>query len=233
MNCYPASSNAIHGDASQTAHMEGMNSVWDSITNLASYVVYKKNDIIPHEQQKGVYYIKKGQVVLSYNSPQGIERIAMIYEKNTIFNEARVFSECSIYGQFKCVTDVNAYFFPRTLINSEHFIKNHPRIVQNLMFTMGTKILTHYSFLSEMGTGDRTACVCRYILNLAARYGYVASFPAGLSQQEICNVLGVHRTTLARILRKLKNLGCISSFTMRNITIKDYDMLTALVLSPK
>ena len=212
----------------QSAHIMELNTVWEDALPLGSKLIYKKNTIIPHIEQQGVYYIKKGRVRLSYISPSGQERIALIYDTHSIFNEARVFAGYDPAGCFKCATDVELYLFPKNLLTKTEFIIKYPEIVKNLLFTMGAKILLHYSFLAEMGTGSSMAQICKFILNLSARNDNLFTFPANMTQQEICDLFGMHRATLARNLKRLKEMGAISHFTMRKVVIIDYNLLLTL-----
>lgn len=212
----------------QSAHIVNLNMVWEDALDLSTQLNYKKNTIIPHEKHQGVYYIKKGKVKLSYISPNGQERIALTYDIHSIFNEARVFSGYQACGFFTCLTDVKLYLFPKELLQSSEFIQKYPLIIKNLLFTMGAKILLHYSFLSEMGTGKNIVHVSRLILSLSANHDNALTFPAQMTQQEVCDLFGIHRTTLARILRRLKDMGAISAFTARKVVISNYNLLLTL-----
>jgi len=212
----------------QSAHITNLNLVWEEALGIASKLIYKKNTIIPHADQQGVYYIKEGKVKLSYISPNGQERIALIYDTHSIFNEARVFAGYDPIGCFKCATDVELYLFPKALLMKTDFITQYPEIVKNLLFTMGAKILLHYLFLTEMGTGSSMAQVCRFILSLSVKNDKALMFPVHMTQQEVCDLFGMHRATLARILRRLKDMGAISHFTTRKLIITDYDLLVEI-----
>lgn len=212
----------------QSAHIANLNLVWEDALGLASRLVYKKNTIIPHVEQQGVYYIKKGQVRLSYISPAGQERIALIYDTHSILNEARTFAGCEVAGCFKCATDVELYLFPKALLLQAEFIAKYPEIIKNLLFTMGAKILLHYSFLAEMGTGSSMVQVCKFILSLYAKNNNASTFPVNMTQQEVCDLFGIHRATLARVLKRLKEQGVISHFTAKKVVITNHALLVEM-----
>ena len=108
------------------------------------------------------------------------------------------------------------------------FITKYPDIVRNLLFTMGAKILLHYSFLAEMGTGSSIGQVCRFILSLSKKNEDASMFPVEMTQQEVCDLFGMHRATLARILKKLKEMGAISHFTARKVVITNRELLVGI-----
>lgn len=210
------------------AQIENMNKVWEDALEIAIRLNYKKNAIIPHTQQQGVYYIKKGQVRLSYISPQGHERITLTYNTHSIFNEARVFAGHDATGCFKCVTDVELYLFQKDLLLRDEFIIKYPKIVKNLLATMGAKILLHYSFFVELGTNSNIITICKFIVNLSIKNNNANVFPVLMTQQEVCDLFGMHRATLARTIKKLKEEGIISKFTKKEIVIKNRELLIQL-----
>jgi len=212
-------------DMVRSARVAGINREWQKSLHYATRYVFPKNAVIPHDSKPGVYYLAKGAVVLTYCSACGRERITLFYEEGSIFNEARTFSGYDPDGRFSCATDVEVYLFSKQLLFDFDFIRKNPNLIQNLLKTMGMKILLHYSFLSEMGTGNRMMHVCRLLLSMSKKNGNLLLFSAGMTQQEVANLLGMHRTTLARILRRLIKIGIISKFTLREVRIVNYELL--------
>lgn len=221
---------AFNADMARLAYVSNLNHIWEKATHLATPLSYPKNAIIPHSEQQGVYFIQEGAVVLSYIAPGGRERISLSYGKSSIFNEARAFADNDVLGFFTCTTDTSLFFFPKDLLLHPSFIQEYPDLIKNLLSSMGSKILLHYVYLSEMGTGSGLSHLCRFIVSLSVENGGRHVFPAKRTQQEVCNILGIHRATLARMIKKLKEMGVISSFKERNVTIEDYDLLVELSL---
>lgn len=209
----------------QQARMSGLNEQWKSALHHASHLTFPKHAIIPHNEKPGVYYLARGEVVLTYCSSCGKERIALYYEEGSLFNEARTFSGYNPAGIFTCATDVEAYLFSRECILNTEFIRNYPELICNLLTSMGAKILLHYSFLADMGTGSHLVHMCRLILSLSSKNGNRLRFSAEMTQEEVAALLGVHRTTLARILRRLISMGIISKFTNREVCIENRELL--------
>lgn len=79
-----------------------------------------------------------------------------------------------------------------------------------------------------MGTGSHIVHICRLILSLSQKNGNSLRFSAEMTQQEVAALLGVHRTTLARILRRLISMGVISKFTNREVCIENRELLLQL-----
>ena len=210
----------------QTGHLAGLNQEWEEVLNHANKLVYAKNTVIPHEQA-GIYYLSRGLVNIFYSSSCGRERLALCIGAGCIFNEARAVSGLYSEGRFVCMEESEVWRFPETLLEDPNFIRDHPRQVISLLRSMSIKILTHYTFLAEMGTGPHTAHLCRFILALARKHNS-DSFACGMTQQKVADLLGIHRTTLVRVLQQLKRAGIVSAFTAHRIQVDDWERLTEL-----
>lgn len=205
-----------------------MNRCWEGMLSYATRLVYGRGSIIPHDQSNSFYYLEEGIVGIFYNSSSGTERLTLLIHPGCIFNEARAASGLEAEGSFVCLKNSIVWRFPKKLLDDQLFICRHPEAIANLISSMGTKILTHYIFLAEMGTGSHEKHLCRFILALWRENGEAGSFPCHMTQQQVASLLGIHRTTLARLVRELKRRGVISSFTAGRIAIEDPDRLAAL-----
>jgi cAMP-binding proteins - catabolite gene activator and regulatory subunit of cAMP-dependent protein kinases len=210
-----------------SARIAGLNTDWEELLHLGNKLCYAKNTIIPHETAKGIFYLTKGTVELSYNNASGHKRIALYYGPGTLINEARSLTGHNLGGTFTCMEAVELYQFNKDLC-SEDFIRTHPHLIRNLLKTMAVKMLLHYCFVTSMGTGSHLSLVCRFILSSAAAHGSPSHFSLGMTQQEVADLIGMHRATLARALQKLKRMGVIEKFTATSVRISDYATLEKL-----
>ena len=212
------------------ARISGLNKEWEELLHLGSRLSYRKNTIIPHETAKGIFYLTKGTIELSYNNISGHKRIALYYGPGTLVNEARSLTGHNLSGTFTCMEDVELYQFKESLC-SQDFIRTYPHLIQNLLKTMAVKMLLHYCFVTAMGTGSHLSLVCRFILSSATTHGFPLRFRLGMTQQDVADLIGMHRGTLARALRKLKQMGIIEKFTSSVVQISDYAALEKLAQS--
>lgn len=208
----------------KTARIKALNAPWKEVLCLAIRMVFPKHSVIPHHNCGCMYYLHKGTVVITYSSAGGQDRIALYIEPESLFNEARSLSGYEPGGEFRCIEDTILYRFPPDIL-SQDFIRTYPHLVQNLLQSMGGKMLIHYSFLADMGTGRHVTHVARFIVSLSQRNENKSIFPSGVTQQEVADLLGVHRTTLARAIQQLKLLGVIETFTAREVRISNYLLL--------
>lgn len=51
-----------------------------------------------------------------------------------------------------------------------------------------------------------------------------------MTQKEMASLLGIHRTTLLRIIHKLRRKGIIARFTQREVIILDLPQLKRLAM---
>ena len=52
-----------------------------------------------------------------------------------------------------------------------------------------------------------------------------------MRQQDVAALLGIHRATLARILRQLRDKGIIGAFSCKEVVIRDARRLEELALN--
>ena len=201
------------------------NAIWQSIAHLGQKFFFPAGTIIRHNQYRGIFYIQKGRVCLSYFSGKGKEVKALYYNQNAIFNEARTFSVLNPDCTFVCVEDCELCFFSREIFKGTDFIRSYPHIIQNLLSTMGEKMLLHYYALTSLRADTDIVNVSRFILQLYREHGKKLTFNIAYSQQDIADILGVHRTTVARAIRKLKEDDILVRMSRYEIVISDLDGL--------
>ena len=156
---------------------------------------------------------------------KGKEVKALYYNQNAIFNEARTFSVLNPDCTFVCVEDCELCFFSREIFKGTDFIRSYPHIIQNLLSTMGEKMLLHYYALTSLRADTDIVNVSRFILQLYREHGKKLTFNIAYSQQDIADILGVHRTTVARAIRKLKEDDILVRMSRYEIVISDLDGL--------
>lgn len=197
------------------------NEIWQTITHLGQKLFFPAGTVVRHNQYRGIFYIQSGRVCLSYFSSTGKEVKALYYNKNTIFNEARTFSALNPACTFVCVEDSELYFFEKSIFKDVHFILSHPQVVQNLLSTMGEKILLHYYALTSLRADTDIIHLSKFILQLYHENGGRPHFRMAYSQQDIADILGVHRTTVARAIRKLREDGILGRMSRYEVAINN------------
>lgn len=222
---YTSSQGTLDREMARIGHVANLNRPWEEILHYAVRTVYPKDAVIPHQNIEGMYYLLQGSVGIFYTSSCGRERLTLCIEPGCLFNEARTLSGYNPDGRFVCTSKAEVWRFPKHLLEDSAFIREHPTQIANLLRSMGIKMLIHYTFLADMGTGSHVAHLCRFILSLARKNSNSTTFPCHMTQQAVADLLGIHRTTLARALQQLKQCGVISSFTSKIVRINDWSKL--------
>ncbi len=213
---------------SSIAEIENKNLPWSTVLHLGRNAFYPKNTIIPHMESNCFYYLTKGKVIISYCTVDGLERVALFIKPGCIFNEARSLSSYKPFCQFCCVAPSDVVMFDKKLLHDEAFVTKYPKLIMNLLSSMGTKMLIHYAYLSEMGVEAPAVLLARFILGLIKKNGGALEFPLGMTQQNVANLFGVHRATLARAIKELQSTHIITTFTSKRVVVHDFQMLCQL-----
>ncbi|MFQ8888596.1 MAG: Crp/Fnr family transcriptional regulator, partial [Bilophila wadsworthia] len=119
------------------------------------------------------------------------------------------------------------YNFPRTLLDDAEFVRRHPALMSNLVHSLGAKAGAFYSQITESVELDPQTQVCRYLHRLADERRTRVVNP-GVSQSELALVLGLHRSTVCRIIRTLRDRGVLGHFTRCSLEILDREALAEL-----
>ena len=212
----------------EIGHIATLNSPWEEVLHLAIRMDCPKGTVIPHLRVAGMYYLASGSVTISYFSSCGRERLALYIHPRCLFNEARTVSGFEPGGRFLCTSDSVLYRFPEKILESHDFILQYPHLIVNIIKSMGIKMLIHYTFLAGMGTGDHVVHLCRFIYSLFQQNSEKTTFPCSMTQQEVANLLGIHKATLLRAVAQLKRLGVIRHFTHKAVHITNAELLKSI-----
>ena len=95
------------------------------------------------------------------------------------------------------------------------------------MQSLGIKLMTMHTALSQT-SGSTLAKVGRFCLQLALDAEDAARIVPGISQAQMADRLGMHRTSLLRALRELRKRGVIHTLNERSLVIADMEALRRL-----
>lgn len=209
---------------------DGANSPWKEALHLATRHAYPKGHLLLLDDGAihDFYYMEHGRLRITYASKGGQERAMLEIRRGTIFNEAS-----ALVGydnpdtQYLCLADTVLWRFNGGLLTNPDFVREHPHLIINLMRSLGGKTLTMHEQLSYTGTSRALVQLCRYLLRAVENHGG-PSFRPDLTQQELADVLGIHRATLVRCVRALRERGILGMFTRRRLDIVNLNALKVL-----
>jgi CRP-like cAMP-binding protein len=210
---------------------------WDQVTHLASRQVYPKGALILDMEAtaSGVYFIQEGQVDTVLYTLRGPEKVLYCVGQGCVFGEASCFStgvtgEASVWARSRCVL----YFFRKETVEGV-IAREHPQLLIELAGMLGHIVRMYGVWLQDSLSQDYFVRVCR-ILVYFVRWKQGGKVPppaqalirSDVTQNDIAKLLGVHRVSVTKAVKRLKELGIIRKFTKSELDIADFPGLCRL-----
>jgi CRP/FNR family transcriptional regulator len=134
----------------------------------------------------------------------------------------------------KARTDCTLYFFKRETIEGL-IAQEHPQLLLELIRTLGHIVRMYGILLQDSLNLDFFTRVCRFLVYLVrfkdaepvGRQRQVI-VESGVTQSDMARLLGVHRVTVTKAVKKLKDQGILRRFTKRELDIADFPRLCRL-----
>lgn len=220
-----------------TATVPDLNSMWSQMLSLASRQEHRKGSYLYlyNDPEHSFYFLEKGRITILHGASNGQIQNMLYMQPGTLINVAHALGSALTSFldsgcQFYCLTDVTLWKFPGSLLHDEEFIRSHPALIENLLSSMGLKLLLMHNTLSNSGTGNALTKLCRFCLNLSQAGGNASELVPGISQTKLANLLGIHRISLLRAIQKLKAEGVIKELTKERLIILDSEKLRDLAM---
>ncbi|GHU81425.1 Crp/Fnr family transcriptional regulator [Clostridia bacterium] len=170
---------------------------------------YKKNTMIYNQGETATsfYYLKKGQVKIFFNSPEGLEKTLSVVSSSTILGEAAFFDELPRVSSAKTITDCIIISINRQeLLNK---FREKPNLAFHLLTLQARSVRmlsAHVSSITFLKADCRIAAVL-----LQAAIQKNGKLVVELTHEEIGNMVGVSRVTVSKILNALDKKGIITT----------------------
>ena len=216
-----------------TMSLPTLNFPWKQLEALGTKMEFARVTTIPCENVRDYFYfLKKGRMSILYMASDRKVQTMVQMKSGTLFNVAHALcakSTCFLdcFSQFYCTSDVTAFRYHHSLLYDENFIRSYPQLISNLMQSLGIKLMTMHTALSQT-SGSTLAKVGRFCLQLALDAEDAARIVPGISQAQMADRLGMHRTSLLRALRELRKRGVIHTLNERSLVIADMEELRRL-----
>ncbi|MGA2081125.1 MAG: Crp/Fnr family transcriptional regulator [Holophaga sp.] len=207
---------------------------WEQVTHLATRQVYPKGSLILDMEAPadGVYYVQEGQVDTALFTLNGPEKVLYCVGRGCLFGEASCFStgvtgEASVWARTDCVL----YYFRRETVEGP-IAREHPALLVELAAMLGHIVRMYGVWLQDSLSQDYFVRVCR-ILVYFVRWkrpapGRQVLIQSDVTQNDLAKLLGVHRVTVTKAVRRLKEMGILRRFTKTELDIADFQGLCRL-----
>lgn len=210
---------------------------WGQITRLGIRRTIPKGTVILGMEGvvDGIYYIKEGVVETMLNTLSGPEKVLYRVGPGCVFGEVCCFVPgLNLEARVKARTDCIVYFFKRETIETT-IAKEHPHLLLELVHILGHIVRMYGILLQDSLSLDFFVRVCRFLVYLVRFKSPEVGdgqmrviVQSGVTQSDMARLLGVHRVTVSKSVKRLKELGIIRRFTKRELEITDFKRLREL-----
>jgi CRP/FNR family transcriptional regulator/CRP/FNR family cyclic AMP-dependent transcriptional regulator len=188
----------------------------EEFSQLASIVReqhYKKHTTIVHVDDPGsaLYILKNGLVKVTIEDQHGYEMILRILYPTDFFGDMSLLD-----GMPRSATVTTQEPSEVLTISREHFLsimEKSPKILLKVAAVLSKRLRKANELIHSLAFFDVYGKVARVLLNLAAERGRATEqgtvIDMRLTQQELAELAGMTRETMARTLREFQQAGCI------------------------
>lgn len=203
-----------------------LNSPWRKVLHLGQRQVvpkaYRWNASVKTEQFS---FLHRGRVRLMAYAGGEHERILLNINAGCIFRELLFLHISPIHPvALVSLVECEIYNFSLHLLQDSAFISSYPHLFANLVQSLGIKAGTFASQIQDVEILNPQVMVCRYLHSvLRAQSGTIVNH--NTSQSELALMLGLHRSTVCRVLKELREQGVIGQFTRNTLEVLNNDKL--------
>ncbi|MGI9951160.1 Crp/Fnr family transcriptional regulator [Moorellaceae bacterium AZ2] len=198
------------------------------IADLAITKRYRKNMYIFLEGEPGTafYFVKSGAIKLFQVLEDGREKILHFVREGEIFAEVVLFDGGPYPATAETLEDTEVGCIHNR--DMEELLRHNGEIALKIIKVMSRRLRQAQSHIRDLALRGAYGRMASALLQLAEEYGKDKGgkivIDLSLSQQEMANLIGTSRETVARILAEFRRLGAISIERQR-ITIVDPEQL--------
>lgn len=206
--------------------IEGINSEWSEILHLATLLEFPKDVEISTLDTNSFYYVIDGTIKLSCLAPTGNERVVMLIRSGSLFGEiSHLHFSLMHTNTFYAVEHCTVAKFSKNLLEDVEFYRTYPHIAMNIVHSLGIKAGAFFSQLFDSGVVNAESQVCRALYQLWQQEGQQQVVSPNITQGEFATMLGIHRSSLCRILHSLREEGIIGKFSKKELMLLRPDAL--------
>ncbi len=209
-------------------YLKEANSVWRKVLHLGICIKVEKGVLLSSNEVDSFSFLHKGRIRLETVSLSGKPRTGFYVEEGSLFGEAGSVHYGKNSGVFYTLEQCTIYKFPNTLLEDETFICKYPELIANIIYTFKQKLNIFFSSLSESNEASPDLSVCRYLESFAVKYGK-NTFRPDISQTDLAQMLGLHRSTICRVLKDLREEEILGEFSRYKLEILNRELLQSKI----
>lgn len=198
------------------------------IASVTKQRAYKKGSIIFMEDEPGkaFFFVKSGKVKIYRTSPEGQQHIIHIFGPGEVFAEATVFADVTYPAAAEALEDSQIGVIDNA--DLEALIQEDTALALSIIKILAKRLRMASEGIRNLAVMDAAGRTAMLLLQLAEQYG--EKTPDGIiialdvPRQELANMAGITRETLARVLSRFNENGIIQLDKYR-IIIRDMEAL--------
>lgn len=203
-----------------------MNLPWKDVLHLGIPVKYRKRQVISfYDDTVGFFYLNKGKVRVSYIAECGSEKNVFFIGEGTLCNEIPSLAFGYSEAILTSLDNIETVFFSKDQVFDREFMSAYPQVIRNLVESLSLKSCYLFSQACNLGLFDAFQNVCRVLYGMVIFAENKKTVVPQLSQQDIASFVGIHRGSLHKILRRLKDEGVIGTYSRHSMKVLDLDKL--------
>lgn len=207
--------------------------VWRKVLGHGKRLLFPKGaQIYPQiAGSSALFFLDEGEVWMTRSSLDGREKIIWAMGPDSIFGETPFFDELPSRSIITAATKCTVYSFSRQYVFTE-VLPCHPDLTLALFKSLALKVRVLSNQTVSLCLDGLPSRICKYLhlsqQELVYEEGPLVVYPS-LNQQELANLLGVHRVTLNKALRELEKAGILGPYCRDEVYVLDLARFKELV----
>ncbi|NCC76464.1 MAG: Crp/Fnr family transcriptional regulator [Clostridia bacterium] len=206
---------------------------WRTVLSQGRRMKFLKGARISPQATNGssLFFLDSGEIWLTRSTLDGREKIIWRIGSDSLFGETPFFDELPARSAMVAAMNSTVYAFTRKCV-LEEILPRHPDLMAALFRTLAIKVRVLINQAVSLSLDELPLRICKYLQLrqevVTYKDGPLVVRP-GLNQQELANLLGVHRVTLNKALRELEKAGILGPYSRDEIYILDRPRFEELV----
>lgn len=202
------------------------------IDTLVTIKKYPKDSFVFFEGEygNGLYFVKSGKVKVSKMLEDGSEKTLHFLKEGDIFAEVLIFSGGEFPATAQCIEDSEIGIIANE--DLEGLLKERGDITFKIIEVMSERLRAAQYHIRDLALRDAEGRLASFLLALAKDYGEKTEqgqcININLSHQQLANMVGASRETVARILSAWKKQRLIK-VEKQVISIIDIEGIKAIL----
>ncbi|WP_051271905.1 Crp/Fnr family transcriptional regulator [Shimazuella kribbensis] len=188
--------------------IENLQFDWSSFSEEATRWTMYKNQVLfdQEETMNQIYVVREGRIRLSITNKLGEEKAIMIVGANGIVGDLGLYASQTYLTSAIAASSCHIYSFPSAVFRQ--LIEKHPELLRFYLFNLDKKFQLLTTQIVELSYRSARSRVIQLLIQLAETYGVEENdrirITIRFTQQEMANVAGTSRVTVAQIFQLLR-----------------------------